>query len=105
MDIKAKSQRQEKSLSKKLNGRLTVNSGATSVFDKADVATEDFLIECKTTDKKSFSLKKDILKKVEKEANFKNKIPLLEVEIGHDKYIVCKESDFFAIIKDEFIGG
>jgi hypothetical protein len=105
LDIKAKSQRQEKSLSKKLNGRLTVNSGATSVFDKADVATEDFLIECKTTDKKSFSLKKEILKKVEKEANFKNKIPLLEVEIGHDKYIVCKERDFFAIIKDEFIGG
>lgn len=99
---KKKSQIQEKNLTKRTNGRLTLNSGATSVFDKADVDTSSFKIECKTTDKKSFSLKKDILKKVEKEAIFRNKMPLMEIEIGHDKFIVAKSDDFWAIIKEEF---
>lgn len=99
---KRKSQIQEKNLKKRVNGRLTVNSGATSVFDKADVDTSVFKIECKTTDKKSYSLKKSILDKVNKEAIFQNKMPLMEIEIGHDKYIVSKSEDFWAIIKDEF---
>jgi len=86
-----------------LNGRLTINSGATTEFDKADVESNSFLIECKTTDKKSFSLKKAIFDKVNKEAIFKNKIPLMEVEIGHDKFIIAKEDDFFAMLQEDYL--
>lgn len=99
--MRQKSQIQEKTLAKKLNGRITINSGATTDFDKADVESEHFLIECKTTDKKSYSLKKTILEKIEREANFKNKIPLMEIEIGTKKYIVSREDDFFAML-DEY---
>lgn len=82
---------------------MTINSGATTEFDKADVESGSFLIECKTTNKKSFSLKKALFDKVNKEAIFKNKIPLMEIEIGHDKYIVSKEDDFFAMLQEEYL--
>ena len=63
------SNRQEKKVAKAINGKKVANSGATA-FQKGDVTTDKFLVECKTCveDKKSFSIKQDWLKKNKEEA-------------------------------------
>ena len=61
--------RQEKKVAKAVNGRKTANSGATA-FQKGDVVTKDWLIECKTktNDCSSFTVKEEWLLKNEEEA-------------------------------------
>lgn len=61
--------RQERKVTKALNGKLVANSGACN-FVAGDVTTDRFLIECKTctSDKQSFSIKKDWIKKNQEEA-------------------------------------
>lgn len=63
------SNRQEKSVARKLGGRQVANSGATA-FSKGDVRTDEWLIECKTaiTEKQSFSIKRSWLDKNREEA-------------------------------------
>jgi len=63
------SNRQEKAVAKAIGGKQTANSGATD-FSKGDVATDNWLIECKTatSEKQSFSIKRDWLKKNKEEA-------------------------------------
>ena len=58
------SSKQEKHVAKSLGGKQVANSGATS-FNKGDVTTDEWLIECKTKCNiaKSFSIKKDWLDK------------------------------------------
>ena len=65
---------QEKSVEKDLGGERTKNSGATT-FDKGDVKTDKFLIECKTktTPSQSISIKKEWIEKNNKEALFMGK--------------------------------
>ena len=58
----------------------TINSGALD-FDKGDLKTDDYLIECKYTEKKSFSITKKILKKIWNEALESNKLPKIIVGI------------------------
>ena len=60
---------QERRVAKVNNGSVVANSGATR-FNKGDVKTDHFLIECKTkTDpSKSISIKKDWLEKTKEEA-------------------------------------
>lgn len=60
--------RQERKVAKALNGKLVANSGAAT-FVAGDVRNSLFLIECKTctTEKKSFSIKKEWLEKNEEE--------------------------------------
>ena len=61
------SNRQEKAVAKAVGGKQVSNSGATA-FSKGDVRTADWLIECKTctTEKKSFSIKKEGLERIKK---------------------------------------
>ena len=63
------SKRQEKKVAKAVGGKRTANSGATP-FEKGDVMTQDWLIECKTKTKdcSSFTIKEDWLLKNEEEA-------------------------------------
>lgn len=62
------SDRQEKQVAKAIKGKQTSNSGATG-FQKGDILTDEWLIECKTTmtPKKSFSIKKEWLSKNKRE--------------------------------------
>ena len=62
------SDKQEKKVAKAVGGRQTANSGATK-FQKGDVLTPGWFIECKTTvtDKKSFSIKEEWLYKMREE--------------------------------------
>lgn len=64
------SNRQEKAVAKTVGGRQVANSGATA-FNKGDVVTDNWLIECKTTTKDalaSFSIKREWLMKNAEEA-------------------------------------
>lgn len=63
------SNKQEKAVAKAVGGKQTANSGATA-FQKGDVTTDEWLIECKTatTAKSSFSIKKEWLEKNKEEA-------------------------------------
>ena len=63
------SNRQEKAVAKAVSGKQVANSGATK-FNKGDVVTGKWLIECKTCtkEKQSFSIKHDWLIKNKEEA-------------------------------------
>lgn len=69
MNTRYYSKRQETKVAKKLKGKRTANSGATP-FQKGDIVTDNFLVECKTKtkDSKSFTIKEEWLKKNEEEA-------------------------------------
>jgi len=60
--------RQEKAIAKAVGGKTVANSGATP-FHLGDVRTENFLIEAKTctSEKQSFTIKKEWLEKNEEE--------------------------------------
>lgn len=63
------SSKQEKAVAKAVKGKQVANSGATA-FNKGDVRTEEWLVECKTstTAKASFSIKREWLEKNREEA-------------------------------------
>ncbi len=86
------SNKQEKSIADKFEGKPQINSGAFT-FYKGDVKTDYFLFEAKTTttSKESFSIKKEWLEKINKEAFPLKKIPVLAFRFepdGKDYYIV-----------------
>lgn len=60
---------QEKTVAKSIGGKKVANSGATT-FNKGDVVTDNFLIECKTVTKpqKTFTIKREWIDKNQEEA-------------------------------------
>ena len=68
------SSKQENIVAKDIGGKTTSNSGATP-FDKGDISTDKFLIECKTktSNSDSISIKKEWLEKLKDEALFMKK--------------------------------
>ena len=62
-----------------------INSGSF-FFDKGDLKTDDYLIECKYTQKGSFRITKKILKKIWNEALDSNKLPKLIVGIEDENF-------------------
>ena len=96
MKVKKKSQIQEKSVAKDLDARTVVASGALW-GSKGDVRHNDFLVECKTTEKPYYSLTMKVWEKIEKEAVRDGlRIPLMCVDInnGEDRYAVFLEKHF-----------
>ena len=92
------SKQQEKKVAKALGGRRTANSGATA-FQKGDVVTGRWLIECKTKTKDcgSFTIKEDWLLKNEEEAFAMAKDPALCFDFGpsaNKRYYVISERLF-----------
>lgn len=61
-----------------LGGRVRPNSGATD-FAKGDVISPAYLVEAKTTQRKSFPLTHQVLCKIEQEAFAAGKCPVLVV--------------------------
>ena len=68
------SKKQEESVAKVTGGRRSKNSGAT-MFDKSDVSTDKFNLECKTktSHSESISIKREWFEKNKQEAMFMNK--------------------------------
>jgi hypothetical protein len=61
-----------------------INSGSIW-FDKGDLKTDDYLIECKYTEKKGFRISTKILKKLWNEALERNKLPAFIIGIKNEK--------------------
>ena len=68
------SAKQEEAVAKATGGRRSKNSGAT-MFDKSDVSTDKFNLECKTktSHSESISIKKEWFEKNKEEALFMGK--------------------------------
>lgn len=81
------SDRQEKAVAKAIGGKQTKNSGAT-MFQKSDVLTEDFTIECKTktTNSESISIKREWFEKQLKESiQMHKKYSAIVINFGPDE--------------------
>ena len=95
------SNRQEKEVAKQVNGKQVCNSGATS-FNKGDVISESWLIECKTcmSEKKSFAIKHDWLTKNREEAFAMNKpfnALVFDFGPGSERYYIIDEKTYLRI--------
>ena len=64
----------------RLRGKQQVASGSKPHW-KLDVSSENYLVECKLTDKKSFSITKTLLEKVRREAAKEGKMGVVELDI------------------------
>jgi hypothetical protein len=98
-DLK-RSIRQEKDLAKKLDGSRNAMSGAGWVR-KADVRTDEFLIEAKTTDNKGYRLTLTELRELRKQAIMDDRTPVFVVDIQGHRYVVLEEDDWMELIEDE----
>lgn len=90
--------KQEKVVANKLKGRCQNNSGATT-FQKGDIIAGDWIIECKTktSESKSFGIKKEWLDKIKEEAISMNKYhSALCFDYGDsgERYYVITEREF-----------
>ena len=92
--------KQEKRVAKKLGARQTIASGQTPI-DKGDVRSENVRVECKYTDKKSYSLKAEDLQKIAN-ASRGNQIPLFYVEFRQhgEGYYVVPEGWFIELLEN-----
>ena len=98
---KFKSNKQEKSVSKELNGRTVVGSGSRWFAD-SDVKTDKFLVECKTTAKNYFSVTTELWEKIEREALKDHmRIPLMVIDLNNDS---VHESDRYVVFKYDTFG-
>lgn len=83
------SNKQEKRVAKSLNAKVTVASGALS-FQKADVRADEWLIECKTTEKTYYSLTRRTWEKICKEAVKDGiRMPLMCIDLEDGKYSIA----------------
>lgn len=96
MQVKKKSQLQEKSVAKDLNARTVVASGALW-GSKGDVRHDNLLVECKTTEKDFYSVTIPTWEKIEREAIKDGiRVPVMCVDIkgGKERYAVYLEKHF-----------
>ncbi len=94
------SSKQEKKVAEETGGRVVVNSGATP-FRKGDASGDSILYECKTVEKeqKSFSIKREWLRKLSGEAYIMRK-PLSSIVIDfgdNEMYYVLNSKDFMSM--------
>lgn len=96
MQVKKKSQKQEKSVAKDLNARTVVASGALW-GSKGDVRHDNLLVECKTTDKPFYSLTLKVWNKIDKEATKDGlRLPVMCIDIngGKERFAVFINKHF-----------
>lgn len=91
------SDKQEKRIAKKFNGRQTANSGA-GLFQKSDVKLDNWLIEAKTkmTDSESMTIHRDWITKNEEYAFAQGKDhSAVAISFGDGKdYFIINEKEF-----------
>ena len=81
--------KQEKRLAKQFGGRTT--SGSGSKDEKGDViVAEKVVIEAKSTQNKSYSLTRALVKKMENESMSKGKIPTFQIDFLNGENIDCQ---------------
>ncbi|MCA8939384.1 MAG: hypothetical protein KDB07_06240 [Planctomycetes bacterium] len=65
--VKKRSKRQEQGIANDLGGRVRPGSGSIASM-KGDVIAGDLLVEAKFTDKRSFTLSRQVIEKIRREA-------------------------------------
>lgn len=68
---------------------------------KGDVKTKRLLVECKLTQKKQISVKKEWLQKIKEEAKRVAKIPALYIDVDGEGW-VCVPKEVFQSIADGY---
>lgn len=84
---KSKSQKQEKKIAESVGGSVTPGSG-NKWYAKGDVSSALWLIENKRTDKDSFILKFDTLRRLIVQATLAGKKPMLQLEMGEHHFVI-----------------
>lgn len=95
---KDKSKKQEKRSAKDYDGITTSASGARG--NKGDVNLKSgFKLENKTTDKNSIRVEKKWLDKIEEEAFEVGVMPLLEIELQDQQWVIMRKEDFIKFLE------
>ncbi len=90
-------QKAEKRTAKRFGVNSRVGSGAVDGF-KGDFEVRDFLVENKTTEHRSISLKYNWLRKISKEALAENKEPALAIQfVDRDGYPIAQDAAWIMI--------
>lgn len=100
-----RSKRQENQIAKDLEGGFAQPaSGAIWCFPN-DVCSDNFLVEAKYTEAKSFSIKKDYIKNFVETALKKGLVPTLVIQFDPEgaKYAVIRYEDLQAF--DQYLSG
>lgn len=75
---------------------------------KADVRTEDFMIENKLkvkADAKSYSMRAEDLTVLMKRARLEGRVGVMQVDLAGHSYVILREDDFLDIVGiDEYSG-
>lgn len=90
------SRQQEKRAAHDYGGFVNPASGA-GPYRKNDVRTPYYSIECKVTDRPSFSLKLAELRKAEKHALLDFRTMLWEIRIKGDDFVVMTKAEFLVL--------
>jgi hypothetical protein len=101
-EVHKRSKDQENRIAVAYKGSRNVMSGA-GWSKKADVRTNRFLIEAKTTENKSYSLKLSEMREIRKQALVDDRIPLFMIEIQGHNFVVMDENDFIEMSGDDDI--
>ncbi len=91
-------QKKEKNDQKSFGGRKSRGSG-NIWFQPGDLKTDDFLIECKYTKNKSFSINIEKWQKIYDEALFSHKLPVMSIQMQNTEVVVLSKSDFETLLK------
>jgi len=94
-------QRKETKDSKDFGGRKKPRSGGLW-FAPGDVSIDQFLLDDKTTVRKSFSITLNMWKKIYEEALKSQKMPCLSVRLGDGtEVVVLSKDDFLTFFKEK----
>lgn len=103
MSTRKVSKKQETGVAKRLGGKRQSNSGATP-FQKGDVVTDLFVIECKTSmkPKQSMSIKREWLEKTKQEAFAMGKpYWTLAFDLGNPETFYIIDEQLFKILQEK----
>lgn len=78
-------------------GGRTVPASGAFWSRKGDVRTDDLLIEAKTTEKGSYSIKRETWEKIRREALLDGRVPVLAISIQNRNLVVLDEEDFLEL--------
>lgn len=94
-------QKGERKAAKRLGGRNRPGSGSLDGA-KGDIMLSEFLVENKTTEHKSISIKLDWLEKIAREAREEGKAPALAVQFVDRQGNSMRHARWVMIPEDEF---
>ena len=102
LPVRKRAQYSERRAAQMIKGRLQPNSGAMpQMRHKADVKSEKFLLEDKTTTKGSYSLRVETWRKLSSQAFANNRLPILRIEFASGPTLYVLDELGFASMKGE----